>query len=62
MTEEQSKTVSESTTTPTEPVAHDPPKEDVAQEKSVIPQPSPFADDSKALLLVESMILPLLFS
>lgn len=54
--------MSESTTTPTEPVAHDPPKEDVAQEKSVIPQPSPFADDSKALLLVESMILPLLFS
>ncbi|BAT94202.1 hypothetical protein LR48_Vigan02g212500 [Vigna angularis] len=58
MTEEQSKTVSENTPittshTPPEPVAHDPPKEDVAQEKSVIPQPSPFADDSKALLLVE---------
>ena len=34
------------------------PKEDVAEEKSVIPQPSPSpADESKALVIVESMIL-----
>jgi len=35
---------------------HTPP-EPVAEEKSVIPQPSPSAEDSKALVVLESMIL-----
>ncbi|TKY51289.1 Remorin protein [Spatholobus suberectus] len=67
MTEEQSKKVAESTPShpapepqpepEPEPAVHDPPKEDVAEEKSVIPQPSPPdnkpADESKALAIVE---------
>ncbi|XP_057424186.1 remorin-like [Lotus japonicus] len=40
-----------------EPVVHDAPKEDVAEEKSIIPQPSPPeskpVDDSKAIVKVE---------
>lgn len=59
MTEEQSKKVAETESFPSNP-APEPvvvPKEDVAEEKSVIPQPSPSpADESKALVIVESMI------
>ncbi|KAG4984193.1 hypothetical protein AAZX31_10G223500 [Glycine max] len=56
MTEEQSKKVAETESFPSNP-APEPvvvPKEDVAEEKSVIPQPSPSpADESKALVIVE---------
>ncbi|KAJ1376529.1 Remorin, C-terminal [Sesbania bispinosa] len=50
MTEEQPKKVESES--PSNPPPAEPPKEDVAEEKSVIPQPSP-PDDSKALALVE---------
>jgi hypothetical protein len=39
--------------TATEPVA-EAPKEDVAEEKAVIPSPEPPVDNSKALVVVES--------
>ncbi|XP_027365926.1 remorin-like [Abrus precatorius] len=51
--ESPSKPAPTETTPQSEPVVvHDLPKEDVAEEKSVIPQPSP-PDDSKALAIVE---------
>ncbi|RDY12801.1 hypothetical protein CR513_02358, partial [Mucuna pruriens] len=60
MTEEQSQKATESTPSQPqpqpepEPALHDPPKEDVAEEKSVIPQPdNKPADDSKTLAIVE---------
>ncbi|KAL2324524.1 hypothetical protein Fmac_023582 [Flemingia macrophylla] len=63
MTEEQSKQETESAPSHPEP-EHEhagdvPPKEDVAEEKSVIPQPSlshPPVDDSKALAILQTSI------
>ncbi|KAK7391386.1 hypothetical protein VNO78_19802 [Psophocarpus tetragonolobus] len=58
MTEEQSNKVAETESTPSNPSPAPQPKEDVAEEKTVIPQPSPpdnkpAADQAKALVTLE---------
>jgi hypothetical protein len=54
MAAEEGKKVEVEATKEPEPAAATAPKEDVAEEKAVIPSPEPPVDNSKALVVVES--------